>query len=75
MRAIRKMQRVVIALFILVLLAFCGLRIYRRVTVDTTPPVITCSSDSIDVSVTAGAAGPHAVGPDLRRGGGLAYQR
>lgn len=41
MRAIRKMQRVVIALFILVLLAFCGLRIYRRVTVDTTPPVIT----------------------------------
>ena len=42
MRAIRKMQRVVIALFILVLLAFCGLRIYRRVTVDTTPPVITC---------------------------------
>lgn len=54
MRAIRKMQRVVIALFILVLLAFCGLRIYRRVTVDTTPPVITCSSDSIDVSVTAG---------------------
>ena len=54
MRVIRKMQRVVIALFILVLLAFCGLRIYRRVTVDTTPPVITCSSDSIDVSVTAG---------------------
>lgn len=54
MRAIRKMQRVVIALFILVLLAFCSLRIYRRVTVDTTPPVITCSSDSIDVSVTAG---------------------
>ena len=54
MRAIRKMQRVIAALFILVLLAFCGLRIYRRLTVDVTPPVITCSTDSIDVSVTAG---------------------
>ena len=54
MRAIRKMQRVIAALFILVLLAFCGLRIYRRLTVDVTPPVITCSSGSIDVSVTAG---------------------
>lgn len=56
MRAIRKMQRVILALFILTLLAFCGLRIYRRLTVDVTPPVITCSSDSIDVSVTAGEA-------------------
>ena len=54
MRAIRKMQRVILALFILTLLAFCGLRIYRRLTVDVTPPVITCSTDSIDVSVTAG---------------------
>lgn len=54
MRAIRKMQRVILALFILTLLAFCGLRIYRRLTVDVTPPVITCSSGSIDVSVTAG---------------------
>lgn len=54
MRAIRKMQRVILALFILTLLAFCGLRIYRQVTVDVTPPVITCSTDSIDVSVTAG---------------------
>lgn len=54
MRAIRKMQRLIAALFILVLLAFCGLRIYRRLTVDVTPPVITCSTDSIDVSVTAG---------------------
>lgn len=53
MRAIRKMQRVILALFILTLLAFCGLRIYRQVTVDVTPPVITCSTDSIDVSVTA----------------------
>ena len=26
----------------------------RQVTVDVTPPVITCSSDSIDASVTAG---------------------
>ena len=34
MRAIRKMQRVILALFILTLLAFCGLRIYRRLTVD-----------------------------------------
>lgn len=39
MRAIRKMQRVILALFILTLLAFCGLRIYRRLTVDVTPPV------------------------------------
>lgn len=54
MRAIRKMQRVILALFVLTLLAFCGLRIYRRLTVDVTPPVITCSTDSIDVSVTAG---------------------
>ena len=37
MRAIRKMQRVILALFILTLLAFCGLRIYRRLTVDVTP--------------------------------------
>ena len=44
MRAIRKMQRVIAALFILVLLAFCGLRIYRRLTVDVTPPVITSAS-------------------------------
>lgn len=54
MKAIRIMQRVILALFILTLLAFCGLRIYRRLTVDVTPPVITCSTDSIDVSVTAG---------------------
>ena len=54
MKAIRIMQRVILALFILTLLAFCGLRIYRQVTVDVTPPVITCSSDSIDASVTAG---------------------
>ena len=54
MKAIRIMQRVILALFILTLLAFCGLRIYRQVTVDVTPPVITCSTDSIDVSVTAG---------------------
>lgn len=37
MRAIRKMQRLIAALFILMLLAFCGLRIYRRLTVDATP--------------------------------------
>ena len=41
MRAIRKMQRVILALFILTLLAFCGLRIYRQVTVDVTPTEIT----------------------------------
>ena len=55
MKAIRIMQRVILALFILTLLAFCGLRIYRQVTVAVTPPVITCSSASIDASVTAGA--------------------
>ena len=54
MRAIRIMQRVILALFILTLLAFCGLRIYRRLTVDVTPPVITCSTDSIDVTSPPG---------------------
>lgn len=54
MKAIRIMQRLITALFILILLAFCGLQVYRRTAVDTTPPVITCASDSIDVSVTAG---------------------
>ena len=69
MRAIRKMQRVIAALFILVLLAFCGLRIYRRLTVDVTPPVITCSSGSIDVSVTAGDEALLQGGHGLRRPG------
>ena len=30
MRAIRKMQRVILALFILTLLAFCGLRMFHH---------------------------------------------
>lgn len=58
----------ILALFILTLLAFCGLRIYRRLTVDVTPPVITCSTDSIDVSVTAGTR-PCCRGHGLRRPG------
>ena len=69
MKAIRIMQRVILALFILTLLAFCGLRIYRQVTVDVTPPVITCSSDSIDASVTAGDEALLQDGPDPHQGG------
>lgn len=47
------LQRGTILLFILVLGAFVGVRFYVDRTVDRTPPVITCDSDVIEVSVRA----------------------
>lgn len=54
MRAIRIMQRLLLGLFVLVLLAFVGLKVYRAIAVDVTPPVISCDSDTLAISVTAG---------------------
>lgn len=53
MKAIRIMQRLLVGLFVLVLLAFVGLKVYRAIAVDVTPPVFSCDSDTIAISVTA----------------------
>ncbi len=46
------LEKATIILFVLVLATFCGFRAYDRIAVDNTPPVITCSSDTIDISVS-----------------------
>ena len=51
MRAIRKMQRVIIALFILVLLAFCGWRVFSMGI--TLLPEITSNEAIVEISTTA----------------------
>lgn len=43
------LQRGTVALFILVLAAFVGLNLYLRVSVDRTPPVITCDSEVVEI--------------------------
>lgn len=47
----RKIQNTVIVLFILMLAAFVGTRLYDRMYVDRTAPVIECDSNVIQVSV------------------------
>ena len=46
------LEKVTIVLFVLVLAAFCGFQAYDRILTDHTPPVITCDSDTIDISVS-----------------------
>ncbi len=47
----KKLQTVTIVLFILSLLLFCGVMLYTRIFVDTTPPEIWCGTPEIVVSV------------------------
>lgn len=49
----RILQRITIGLFLVVLLAFVGTKIYVSQVLDRVPPVITCDSDTIEVSVGA----------------------
>lgn len=53
MRAIRIMQRMLLALLAMTLLAFVGLKVYRRIAVDVTPPQLKFDSDTIQLSVQA----------------------
>lgn len=46
------LEKITIVLFVLVLAAFCGFKAYDRIFIDHTPPVITCDSDTIDISVS-----------------------
>ena len=55
------LQRGAVALFLLVLTAFVGLKIYLRVGVDRVPPVILCDSPVVEVGIGASDA-------DLLRG-------
>lgn len=47
----KTIERVTIALFVIVLAVFYGSKIFGAVARDTTPPVITCDSDVVKVSV------------------------
>lgn len=47
----RSLQRCIIIAFVLVLLAFGASTVYNRIVIDHTPPVITCASDVVTVSV------------------------
>ena len=48
----RVLQRCILLTFVLVLLAFGASTVYDRMVTDHTPPVITCASDVITVSVS-----------------------
>lgn len=48
----KTLQTVTIVLFCLTLLLFCGVMLYDRLFVDTTPPEIWCSTPEIVVSVS-----------------------
>lgn len=50
----RILQRGIVALFLLTLLAFGGLKYYLYTSIDRIPPVITCDSDVVEVRVGAG---------------------
>ena len=43
------LQRGTVALFFLVLAAYLGLNLYLRLSVDRTPPVITCDSEVVEI--------------------------
>lgn len=46
------LQRVTVILFILVLAAYIGINAFSRAALDTTPPQISCDTDTIEVSVS-----------------------
>ena len=48
------LQRGTVALFCLVLAVHVGLNLYLKYNVDRTPPVITCDSEVVEVSIVAG---------------------
>lgn len=50
---LRLLQRGTAAVFILVLAVWAGLRVYSIRSVDSTPPVITCDSDVVEIRVGA----------------------
>ena len=47
------LQRGTVALFLLILAAFVGLNLYLRMSVDRTPPVITCDSEVVEIRRSA----------------------
>ena len=52
--SLRLLRRATFVVFILVLALWAGLRFYSTRYVDSTPPVITCDSDVVEVRVGAG---------------------
>ena len=47
----RTLQKITVILFAVVLLTFCGLKIYTRIAVDSIPPTIPCDSETVDVKI------------------------
>ena len=48
----KNLERVTVIVFVAVLAVFIGLKAYTRMAVDTTPPQISCDTDTIDISVS-----------------------
>lgn len=46
------LERVTVIVFAAVLAVFIGVKAYTRMAVDTTPPQISCDTDTIDISVS-----------------------
>ena len=46
------LERVTVIVFVAVLAVFVGVKAYTRLAVDTTPPQISCGTDTIDISVS-----------------------
>ena len=46
------LERVTVIVFVAVLAVFVGVKAYTRLAVDTTPPQISCDTDTIDISVS-----------------------
>lgn len=46
------LERVTVIVFVAVLAVFIGVNAYTRMAVDTTPPQISCGTDTIDISVS-----------------------
>ena len=46
------LERVTVIVFVAVLAVFIGVKAYTRMAVDTTPPQISCDTDTIDISVS-----------------------
>ena len=47
----KNLERVTVIVFVAVLAVFIGVKAYTRMVVDTTPPQISCDTDTIDISV------------------------
>ena len=47
----KNLERVTVIVFVAVLAVFIGVKAYTRMAVDTTPPQISCDTDTIDISV------------------------